>query len=122
MQEELTQGTATYGVPTGLRELIVEASRALARLDAGRLEELALSCRALNRDLSWKLEDGGSSRRGKVAQQAREAERDLAVLGRLLEATRANVAVMRRLRALRAGQRLEYSDPSSPSEISHGDN
>ena len=36
----------------GLKELVVEASRALARLDAGRLEELALSCQALTRDLA----------------------------------------------------------------------
>lgn len=34
-----------------LKELVIEASRALARLDADRLEELALSCQALNRDL-----------------------------------------------------------------------
>ena len=34
-----------------LKELVAEASRALAQLDAGRLEELALSCQALNRDL-----------------------------------------------------------------------
>ena len=32
-----------------LRELVVEATLALARLDAERLEELALSCRALPR-------------------------------------------------------------------------
>jgi hypothetical protein len=34
-----------------LKDLVIEASRALARLDADRLEELALSCQALNRDL-----------------------------------------------------------------------
>jgi hypothetical protein len=35
-----------------LKELVVEASRALAQLDAERLEELALSCQALNRELA----------------------------------------------------------------------
>ena len=35
-----------------LKELVVEASRALARLDADRLEEMALSCQALNRVLT----------------------------------------------------------------------
>ena len=35
-----------------LKGLVVEASRALARLDADRLEELALSCQALNRELA----------------------------------------------------------------------
>ena len=34
-----------------LKELVVEASHALARLDAARLEELALSCQALTRTL-----------------------------------------------------------------------
>ena len=38
-----------------LKELVREASRALASLDAGRLEELALSCQALNRELDAEL-------------------------------------------------------------------
>ena len=34
-----------------MKELVQEASAALARLDAERLEELAKCCQALNRDL-----------------------------------------------------------------------
>ena len=42
-----------------IREVIAEASQALARLDADRLEELALACQALNRDRG--LIDGADS-------------------------------------------------------------
>jgi hypothetical protein len=86
-----------------LKELVREASRALASLDAGRLEELALSCQALNRDLTPS---------SAMARQAREAAGDLAVFGRVLEATQANLQVMNRLRELRAG-RLEYREPQA---------
>ena len=88
-----------------LKELVAEASRALARLDADRLEELAVSCQALNREPA----SGGPVRRKALAGQAREAQRDLAVFGRVLEATRANLGVMRRLRELRMG-RIGYGD------------
>jgi hypothetical protein len=104
-----------------LKELVVEASRALASLDAQRLEELALSCQALNSDLG--SVDAGQ--RAELARQAREAEQDLALLGRVLEATRANLNVMRRLRDLRQG-RLEYSAESAQRWVRtgnrHGDN
>jgi hypothetical protein len=88
-----------------LRQLVVEASRALARLDAARLEELALSCQALIRSLS----PGNLNERKLLARQAKEAEGDMAVFARVLEATRANLKVMSRLRELRAG-RLEYTE------------
>ena len=80
-----------------LKELVKEASEALARLDAERLEELALSCQALNRELP-------------LASQFREAAGEMAVFARVLEATRANLNVMNRLRELRVG-RLEYREP-----------
>jgi hypothetical protein len=83
-----------------LKALVVEASRALARLDADRLEELALSCKALNRDLT-------PANRQELACQAREAAGDMAVFARVLEVTRANLGVMNRLRDLHAG-RAEY--------------
>jgi hypothetical protein len=86
-----------------LKDLVVEASRALANLDADRLEELALSCQALNRDLKPENEE----ERKLLASQAREAAQDMAVFARVLDATRANLKVMNRLRDLRAG-RLEY--------------
>jgi hypothetical protein len=100
---------------------VVEASQALARLDADRLEELALSCQALNRDLA--LMDGQA--RIALVPQAREAGGDMAVFARVLEATRANLDVMNRLRDLRAG-RLEYGAAHGPgwrrTESGHGDN
>jgi hypothetical protein len=101
-----------------LKELVVEASQALARLDADRLEELVLSCLALNRDLSpVKTED--------LTRQGREATGDLAVFARVLEATRANLNVMNRLRQLRA-ERLDYGEMQSRGwarkEGGHGDN
>ena len=88
-----------------LKELAVEASRALARLDSTRLEELALSCQALTR--ARNTEDIGE--RTLLVQQAREAQADMAVFARVLEATRANLSVMKRLRELRTGQ-LEYTE------------
>jgi len=111
-----------------LKELVVEASRALARLDADRLEELALSCQALNRDLA----QGDAADRAALALESKEAAGDMAVFARVLEATRANLNVMNRLRDLRAG-RLEYgeghskySSPQMPewrgTESGHGDN
>ena len=104
-----------------LKELVVEASRALARLDAERLEELALSCQALNRELVPE----GAVRRAEMFNQAREAKGDMAVFARVLEATRANLDVMNRLRELRAG-RLEYGERLARgwlrTEGGHGDN
>ena len=88
-----------------LKELVVEASRALAQLDAERLEELALSCQALNSDIvaSNLIEQAD------LARQARAAARDVATFSRVLDATRANLAVMNRLRHLR-GKPAEYTD------------
>jgi hypothetical protein len=110
-----------------LKELVVEASQALARLDADRLEELALSCQALNRDLA----DGDGGACAALAVESREAAGDMAVFARVLEATRANLNVMNRLRELRAGRleyragRMEY-EPQAPewrrTESGHGDN
>jgi hypothetical protein len=104
-----------------LRQLVAEASRALASLDADRLDELAISCQALNRD----LETLGEGDRIQLAQQAREANADMAVLGRILEVTRGNLNVIHRLQELRGG-RLEYSARPergwTPTVISHGDN
>jgi hypothetical protein len=91
-----------------MKELVVEASRALARLDADRLEELAFSCQALNRDLAQgdpARRDGDA--RESLAIECNQAQGDMAVFARVLEATQANLNVMNRLRELRAG-RLEY--------------
>jgi hypothetical protein len=88
---------------TELKAMVVEASLALARLDAERLEELALSCRALNRDLSAR----SGQEWQEMAREGRELTGEMAVFERVLEATRANLDVMSRLRELGAGQR-EY--------------
>jgi hypothetical protein len=88
-----------------LKALVVEASLALGRLDADRLEELALSCQALNRDpAAWNGQE-----RMEMARESRELIGEMAVFERVLEATRANLDVMRRLRQLHEGQR-EYAD------------
>ncbi len=88
-----------------LKELVVEASRALALLDAPRLEELAVSCEALNRS----LDTMEPARKKELARQARAAQADMSVLRRVLEVTRANQNVMRRLREMRE-RRLEYDE------------
>ena len=102
-----------------LKQLVSEASRALASLDADRLEELALSCQALNRDLATQSVMTAAERAA-LARQAREAAGDMAVLGRVLEATRANLKVMRRLRELREG-RFGYGNSEWTGNI-HGHN
>ena len=102
-----------------LKELVREASRALASLDSARLEELALSCQALNRDFV----PANARERKALAAQARDASRDMAVFARVLEATRANLQVMSRLRDLRLG-RLEYGEAQArewgQKENTHG--
>lgn len=76
-----------------LKQVVAEASRALACLDPERLEELAGCCQALNRDLPPP----------ELARQAREAAADMETFARVLGVTRANLSVMRRLRELRQG-------------------
>lgn len=96
-----------------------EASHALARLDTKRLEELAHSCQALNRELP----PANSAARADQLRQAREAAEEMAVFSRVMEATRANLNVMNRLRELRAG-RIGYAEaqmrPWSNTESSDG--
>jgi hypothetical protein len=80
--------------------MVLEATRALAGLDVDRLHELALSCEALTKmPPATTLED-----REELARQARAASGDMAVFARVLDATRANVKVMERLRELRMGK------------------
>ncbi len=108
------------GAHPELKEMVAEASRALARLDAGRLEELVLSCHALNRALP----SASAAEKKDLKRQAAEAQADMAVFGRVLEATRANLKVMNRLRELRIG-RLEYTQRQvngwTGTESGHGE-
>jgi hypothetical protein len=84
-----------------LKMLVVEAAQSLAKLDAERLEELALSCMALNCDQP--LAD-----QQLTLCELHEAKRDMAVLSKVLEVTRTNLSVMNRLSELHAN-RMEYS-------------
>jgi hypothetical protein len=115
------QDTRTPGEHPKLKQLVAEASQALARLDAGRLEELALSCQELNRGMAASFTED----RVRLAREAQEATVDMAVFARVLEVTRGNLNLMNRLRELRAG-RLEYSEAQARgwprAESSHGDN
>ena len=90
-----------FEVRPKLKSLLAEATGVLAKLDAERLEELALSCQALNRDKD-------SAGQLLNEPEVREVKREMAVFAEVLEATRTNVAVMSRLRELR-GNRVEYS-------------
>lgn len=114
-------GMEERGEQPALRKLVAEASRALALLDADRLEDLALSCQALNRN----LEAMHAGQRRALVCQAREAAGEMAVLERVLSATRANLSVVRRLRDLREG-RLEYGQAAgwerNGTGSRHGDN
>jgi hypothetical protein len=107
-----------------LKQIVSEAARALARLDAARLEELALSCQALNRDLTRdsardSARDLASeansgplpikeAEQARLVAEARGARREMDLFAGVLEATRANVQVIARLREQRLGT-LEYS-------------
>jgi hypothetical protein len=91
-----------------LKTVVAEASQALAFLDSARLEELAKSCETLNRRLV--LEHTDTDVRQDLAQQVHEAQAGMAVFGMVLDATRANLSVMKRLREMRLGQ-LEYTAP-----------
>lgn len=107
--------TTRRPIAPGLRRMVEEASLALSRLDADRLEELALACAALQRDLRVADE----VERAELAREARQAAGDMAVFARVLDATRSNLEVMRRLRDLRQG-RIEYAVPAEPVEKRHG--
>lgn len=110
-QIELSGGAAGPDISAPeLKALVTEATRALARLDIARLEELALSCRALTRMPA----PSTAEEREEFGRQARAACRDMAVFARVLEATRANVRVMERLREMRTGP-VCYSERSAGS-------
>lgn len=115
------QTLATRRPIPDLKQIVAEASRSLATLDAERLEELADACAALRRDVI--LAD--AVERIEIAEQARQAAQDMAVFARVLEATRNNLAVLERLRELRFGVSGYGSGPilleAEPSEeAAHG--
>jgi len=99
-----------------LKSLVAEAAQALSALKAERLEDLAQTCQALNRDLS-------SETKQAFACELRAAPKEMAALAKVLEVTRANVAVMERIRLMRTN-RLEYAvvlpPESNLQEVAHG--
>ena len=86
----------------GLRAIISEASVALAHLDAERLEEMAIYCKALIDEPETTLE---VSRLPEPAVS--ETHLGVATFRRVLVATNANLQVMRNLRGKR-DEKLEY--------------
>lgn len=102
-----------------------EAAEALTLLDADRLEQLGRFCRGLQGEMNEADPEG----RQLLAVEAREAASDVAVLGRILTLTGANLAVLRSVmqsgwRSLGAQQ--EYERPAHLSRFAgegyRGDN
>jgi hypothetical protein len=102
-----------------LRNIFAEATLALAHLDSDRLEQMRLSCAALVRD-----DATGGGVRTSVYSGCTDAWMEIAVLMRVLDATKANLDVMRRLREMCSAQ-LEYCPNSGRGGHSldgdHGD-
>lgn len=86
-----------------LREMMADAVAALARLDADRLEELALSARMFNCD----CQSDGNADGVEMYREARETSKEIALFRGVLEATRENLRVLHQLRNHRGGE-LEY--------------
>jgi hypothetical protein len=85
----------------------MEASRALAKLDAARLEEIALVCQEL-------ISDAPETTHGTAPKESVEIHQGLSALERMIEATQANLSVFRDLR-YRDRLRLEYGLKSMDS-------
>jgi hypothetical protein len=106
---------------SGLKSVLAEASLALAHLDAERLEEMAFSCAALVRNADGQR----SEARKQCGSGLGAAKQEMAIFARVLEATRANLEVIHRLRPVRAAQ-LEYGPEAracvnAAEESEHGD-
>lgn len=88
--------SAVWRLGSDLKEIAREASQALAHLEGERLEELVVACRTLNCDEYRKAltKDGMDE----------ETSSSFAVLGRMVELTKASLQVLYRTRA----GRMEY--------------
>jgi len=115
------QNEQTYPAHLTIEEIVLEASKALTNWDADRLEELALSCEALNSDLMLLTPAG----RAALAVEAQRAHRHLAVLKRSVHFTHENLKILKNLTAAHDEQ-LEYSPGPlgdwAARECEHGDN
>ena len=92
-QDQLKPGVALEGI-------VQQATAALIAMDAERLEELALCCADLNRE----LEDSGHREEAVIA--FRSAGSELELLKRILHETRANLSVLSRLHTIRIREAL----------------
>lgn len=105
-----------------LRSIVVEATEALSRLNADRLEELVLSCQKLNRELSPHHEAFSVSASASLLAHGIPAaqshlhmhsschqSQEMTVFSRLLSLTRENLAVLTR-GSIQIDAQLEYSD------------
>ena len=129
------QEASNSQVQIGLKTIVADATRALACLNADRLEELAASCRALQRELlipdlipddEDRRLDRGAPAHPSLARQSRETASEFAAFAGVLQATRANLDVMHRLQA-RGREGLEYAvcgvhRSVTLKETGHGDN
>jgi hypothetical protein len=103
-----------HSVPHSTSGLAVEAAGALARLDVDRLEEMAESCGALSQSAD-------------MAELGRfeTSRHEMRVFARILEATRANLSVLRRLNDFQLPA-IEYSSTAEKdwavTEMRHGNN
>jgi len=95
------KGDGGLAAGAGLEEIVKQASRALASLDAARLEELAFSCAAL-------VQERGRDAFGPGGADPSRFELELRSLGRMLDYTKTNLNVLRRARS----RRTEYSPAS----------
>jgi hypothetical protein len=91
-REQLKPGAA-------LREIVQQATAALVRMDAERLEELARCCIDLHCQLVRRT-DLNSTGSGNALTEIAGAVQDLEVLKRVLGATRDNLKVFTRLRLI----------------------
>jgi hypothetical protein len=103
----------TCGKTRELKALLAEASLALARLDAARLEQIARCCTELIRE--------AEGQQG-LTLNVLEFRNELRVLGRVVDSTRANLAFLRVL-GDREDANLNYGHPAlrSALEVPHGD-
>jgi hypothetical protein len=104
----------------GLKSMLAEATLALAHLDAERLEEMALSCAALVRAVHWNQCEAKNPCEAGFGEGLQE----MAIFARVVEATKANLRVMRKLSEVRATQ-IEYGPAlaaSGSGKSEHGNN
>ena len=91
-------GKSPHGL--GWHQLLQEATEALVRMDADRLEELVRCCEDLNRQQQAVPRSRAAARDERMAGM-RQERASLAVMARLLQETRANLRVLTHLHVLR---------------------